>query len=115
MMCPHCRTMFLPIELEQHKELGCPQDPVEQVMSGVVSTGQQVGASHSTGVYSCEQPCTKSYPSRAALLKHQKLKSCRRGWTDARIQQEEEVQQQLKNEKLKLKQQTCDAKRKGTD
>ena len=33
LMCPHCREMFLPAVLEQHKELGCPQDPAEQFMS----------------------------------------------------------------------------------
>ena len=89
LMCTHCQGLFSPHSWELHLELGCPQEPAEQVTSEVESTGQQVGASHSTGVYSCEEPCTKSYQSQVALKKHQKSETCRRGWTDARIQQEE--------------------------
>ena len=86
LMCTHCQGLFSPHSWELHLELGCPQDPAEQVMSEVESTGQQVGASHSTGVYSCQKPCTKTYPSRDALKKHQKSKTCRAGWSSARIQ-----------------------------
>ena len=41
LMCTHCRELFSPHSWELHMELGCPQDPAEQVMSEVESTGEQ--------------------------------------------------------------------------
>ena len=115
LMCTHCRELFSPHSWELHMELGCPQEPAEQVMSEVESTGQQVGASREAGVYSCEKPCNKSFQSQKALTWHQKTsKTCRANWGPAQFQLQEQKEQIL-GIKRKAQKQLCDAKRKGTE
>ena len=41
LMCTHCQGLFSPHSWERHLELGCPQEPAEQVTSEVESTGEQ--------------------------------------------------------------------------
>ena len=36
MMCTHCQGLFSPHSWERHLELGCPQEPAEQVVGGAV-------------------------------------------------------------------------------